>query len=141
MIVDTMLKDSDIPRFAARRTRRPYSADTKAELLAACNAPGASIPAVVSANGMNANVLHRWLKESSQPRLPIGSGTSTGATNVDIAGQSAPSFIALPLLTKSPEPVEREIKVEVRNGGLVMTITWPMSAASEFGGWSASVLK
>lgn len=136
-----MLKDSDIPRFAARRTKRTYSADTKAELLAACNAPGASIAAVASANGMNANVLHRWLKESSQPRLPIGSGTGTGATALDIAGQSAPSFIALPLLTKLPEPVEREIKVEVRKGALVMTVTWPMSAASEFACWSASVLK
>lgn len=90
---------------------------------------------------MNANVLHRWLKESSQPRLPIDSGTGTGATNVDIAGQSVPSFIVLPLLTKLPEPVEREIKVEVRKGALVMTVTWPMSAASEFAGWSASVLK
>jgi transposase-like protein len=134
-----MLKDSDPPRYAARRTKRTYSADTKAELLAACNAPGASIAAVASAHGMNANVLHRWLKESSQPRLPIGSGT--GATPMDMAGQSVPSFIALPLLTKPAEPVEREIKVEVRKGGLVMTVTWPMSAASDFACWSASVLK
>lgn len=134
-----MLKDSDPPRYAARRTKRTYSADTKAELLAACNAPGASIAAVASAHGMNANVLHRWLKESSQPRLAIGGGTS--ATRMDMAGQSVPSFIALPLLTKPAEPVEREIKVEVRKGGLVMTVTWPMSAASDFACWSASVLK
>ncbi len=50
-----MLKDSDTPRYAVRRTKRTYSADTKAELLAACNAPGASIAAVASANGMNAS--------------------------------------------------------------------------------------
>ena len=136
-----MLKDSDPPRYAARRTKRTYSADTKAELLAACSAPGASIAAVASAHGMNANVLHRWLKESSQPRLPIGNGADTGATNVAMAGQSVPSFIALPLLTKLAEQVEREIKVEVRKGGLVMAVTWPMSAASEFACWSASVLK
>ena len=60
---------------------------------------------------------------------------------MDMAGQSVPSFIALPLLTKPAEPVEREIKVEVRKGGLVMTFTWPMSAASDFACWSASVLK
>jgi hypothetical protein len=87
---------------------------------------------------MNANVLHRWLKESSQPKPLIGSGA---AITVDMACQSVPSFIALPLLTKSAEPVEREIKVEVRKGGLVMAVTWPMSAASEFACWSASVLK
>jgi len=96
---------------------------------------------VASAHGMNANVLHRWLKEASQPRVPIDSVAGTRTTAVDIAGQSVPSFIALPLLTKPAEPVEREIKVEVRKGGLVMTVTWPMSAASEFACWSASVLK
>ena len=57
------------------------------------------------------------------------------------AHQRVPSFIALPLLTKPAEPVEREIKVEVRKGGLVMTVSWPMSAASEFACWSACVLK
>jgi transposase-like protein len=74
-----MLKDLDTPRYAVRRTKRTYSAQTKAELLAACNAPGASIAAVASANGMNANVLHRWLKESSQSRQSMVSG----ATAVD----------------------------------------------------------
>jgi transposase len=136
-----MLKDSETPRYAVRRTKRTYSAETKAELLAACRAPGASIAAVASAHGMNANVLHRWLKESSQSRAPIGSGAGTRATAADIAGQRVPSFIALPLLTKPAEPVEREIKVEVRKGGLVMTVSWPMSAASEFACWSACVLK
>jgi transposase len=86
---------------------------------------------------MNANVLHRWLKESSLSRQPIG----TGDTAVDIAVQGEPSFIPVPLLTKPTEFVEREIKVEVRKGGLVMTLAWPMSAASEFACWSASVLK
>ena len=52
-----------------------------------------------------------------------------------------PAFIPVPLLTQAAEPVERTIKVEVRKGNLTMTVTWPMSAASEFARWSASVLK
>ena len=140
-----MLKDSDTPRYAVRRTKRTYSAETKAELLAACSVPGASIAAVASAHGMNANVLHRWLKDSSQSRRPIGSGLGSGwrtaATTVDVAGPRVPSFIALPLLTTPAEPIEREIKVEVRKGGILMTVTWPMSGAGEFACWSASVLK
>jgi len=91
-----------------RRTKRTYSADTKAELLAACRAPGASIAAIASAHGMNANVLHRWLKESSQARQPIGSGVGT-ATTLAEADQSVPSFIALPLLAKEAEPVEQKL--------------------------------
>jgi hypothetical protein len=42
---------------------------------------------------------------------------------------------------KPAEPVEREIKVEVLKGGLVMTVAWPISEASEFACWSASVRK
>lgn len=136
-----MLKDSDTPRYAARRTKRTYSAQTKAELLAVCRAPGASIAAVASAHAMNANVLHRWLRESSQSRSLVGSNSGTSAAAVGLADQGVPSFIALPLLTKPAEPVGQEIKVEVRKGGLVMSVTWPISAASEFACWSASILK
>lgn len=136
-----MLKDSNTPRYAARRTKRTYSAETKAELLAACGAPGASIAAVASAHGMNANVLHRWLKASSKLSKPLGGDACTGATAVDTTNPNMTTFIPVPLLTKPTEPVEREIKVEVRKGGLVMTITWPMSAASDFARWSAAFLK
>ena len=45
------------------RKRRVYSAQFKAELIAACQQPGASIAATAREHGMNANVLHRWLKE------------------------------------------------------------------------------
>ena len=78
------------------------------------------------AHGMNANVLHRWLKEQ----------THTGH-------QELPTFIAVTLPTPitAPQPVAQEIKVEVRRGALALTITWPMSAASEFAHWSASILK
>jgi transposase len=141
MIVDTMLKDSDTPRYAVRRTKRTYSAQTKAELLAACNAPGASIAAVASAHGMNANVLHRWRKESSQCGQPIGSGACATSAAVGMADQITQSFIAVPLITTPAAPVEREIKVELRKGAVVMTVAWPISAAGEFAGWSASVLK
>ena len=115
-----MLKDSDTPRYAVRRTKRTYSADTKAELLAACRATGAFIAVVACAKGMNANVLHRLLKQSSEAKQPIGSGAGTGTNAVDIG---VPSFIALPLLTKPDESVQREITVKVRKGGLVMTVT------------------
>ena len=50
-------------RSSAPRTRRVYSAHFKAELIAACQQPGASIAATAREHGMNANVLHRWLKE------------------------------------------------------------------------------
>jgi transposase-like protein len=62
-IVDTMQKLSEIPRYAARRTKRSYSASLKAELLSACQAPGASIAAVASTHWAAAgfkDTLLRW---------------------------------------------------------------------------------
>lgn len=61
-----MLKDSQTPRNPERRTHRTYSPQFKAELTAACRMPGASIAALALQHGMNANVLHRWLKEWEQ---------------------------------------------------------------------------
>ena len=131
-IVDTMQKLSEIPRYAVRRTKRSYSAALKAELIAACQAPGASIAAVASTHGMNANVLYRWLKQRGH--------AAQSQVCID-AGADLPSFIPVSLPMSRPEPVEREIKVEVRKGGLVMTITWPMSAASDFAQWSTAILQ
>jgi hypothetical protein len=139
MVVDAMLKDSDIPRFVARRTKRTYSADTKAELMAACLVPGASIAAIASAHGMNANVLHRWLQLERQSAPGAGLRIKTAA--VKTPDQPLPSFIPLPLAVQAPAPVPAVIQVEVRTGALVMTVTWPLSAASDFASWSAAVLK
>ena len=61
-----MLKDSDIARYTARRTHRTYTPAFKAELVAACLEPGTSIAALANSHGMNANVLHRWLKEHAR---------------------------------------------------------------------------
>lgn len=41
-------------------TRRRYGADTKAQILAECDVPGASVAKVAMAHGINANVVHRW---------------------------------------------------------------------------------
>ena len=57
-----MLKDPQASRYAQRRTHRTYTPQFKAELVAACRRPGASVAAVSLQHGMNANVLHHWLK-------------------------------------------------------------------------------
>ena len=134
-----MLKDSNTTRYAVRRTKRTYSADTKAELMAACLAPGASIAAIASAHDMNANVLHRWLKGQRQSAL--SSNACAEVASLKATAPELPSFISLPLSMKPPEPVQRAIQVEVRKGALLMTVTWPISAASDFAHWSTAILK
>ena len=46
-----------------KRTRRAYSATFKAEIVAASQQPGVSVAGVALANGLNANMLRRWIRE------------------------------------------------------------------------------
>ena len=41
--------------------RRTHTPEFKAQVLAACRQPGASIAAVALAHGLNSNVVHKWL--------------------------------------------------------------------------------
>jgi len=50
-----------------RVERRRHSREFKAEVLRACREPGASVAAIALARGVNANLVHRWLRVSGQP--------------------------------------------------------------------------
>lgn len=41
-------------------SRRRYSGEVKARVMAECDAPGASVAKVTMAHGINANIVHRW---------------------------------------------------------------------------------
>jgi transposase len=134
-----MLKKSEISRYSTPRTHRTYTAQFKAELVAACGQPGVSIAALAGQHAMNANVLHRWLKEhhrSGRHQLAVHSAATAPAAASPLA-----AFIPLQLPAAAPQPEAREIKVELRKGALSMVVTWPVSAAAELASWTGAVLK
>ena len=134
-----MLKDSETSRYAGRRTHRTYTREFKAELVAACQVPGTSIAAMAGAHAMNANVLHRWLKEHARS----GCHGSSGSRNANRSSVALQSQLAafIPVQLPASQPVEQPIKVEIRKGTLTMSITWPGSASADFASWAASILK
>ena len=86
---------------------------------------------------MNANVLHRWLKEHNHDgRHKLEAQRSLSTSNV-------PAFIPLPVCapTTTPEPKAQDIRLELRKGALTMVVTWPVSAASDFANWASELLK
>lgn len=134
--VDTMLKDSQLTRYAARRTHRTYSAQFKADLVAACQRPGASIAALALQHGMNANVLHRWLKEYDHGRHRLGNADAATAADQPVK----PAFI--PLALAAPEPgglsqptasttAASDIRIVCQRNDLSITLDWPLSEANE----------
>lgn len=52
--------------------RRHYSKDFKDRILTACEQPGASVAGVALANGLNANLVHKWrrLAQAGTPNTP-----------------------------------------------------------------------
>ena len=59
--------------------RRRYGAEFKAQVVAECEAPGASVAKVAMAHGINANIVHGWRKLSVQAR-----GTPRGESSADV---------------------------------------------------------
>ena len=139
-----MLKNSEILTASPSRTHRTYSAQFKAELVAACGQPGVSIAALAGQHAMNANVLHRWLKEhhrSGRHQLAAHSPAAAAPAAAPETASPLAAFIALQLPAPAQQPETREIKVELRRGALSMVVTWPVSAAAELASWTAAVLK
>ena len=92
-----MLKEPDLARYSTRRTHRTYTRQFKAELVAACQQPVASIAAIAGGHGMNANVLHRWLKEHERNGChQLVAANSSGSA---VLASPTPAFIALKLPT------------------------------------------
>ena len=135
-----MLKDSETSRYAARRTHRTYTREFKAELVAACQVPGTSVAAIAGAHAMNANVLHRWLKEHALSGCHRQHNIETNASrSMAVLPSNLPAFI--PVQLPASLPVEEPIRVEIRKGALTMSITWPACASADFASWAASILK
>lgn len=134
-IVDTMLKDSEISRYSARRTHRSYTPQFKAELVAACQKPGMSIAALAGQHGMNANVLHRWLKEHER------SGRHALAQQQVLKNTERPAFVALALPTPKVPTQSQDIRVVLSKGALTINVSWPMHAVADLASWTTAIFK
>ena len=70
------MKIEDV-KLPGKRKRGRYSNEFKRELVKACEAPGVSTASIALANGVNANLLLRWVSEirgDSAPQVPGSKG-------------------------------------------------------------------
>lgn len=88
---------------------------------------------------MNANVLHRWLKEHERTGRHQLMGHRPAGTLQEAAPVAA--FLPVQLPPAAPQPQAQEIKIELRRGALSMVATWPVSAAAECASWATAILK
>jgi transposase len=108
------------------RKRRRYGAQLKAQILAECDAPGASVAKVAMAHGINANIVHGWRKLARE------------AAAEPVTQHFVPVAVA-PVMPRAAD--DRAIEVELRRGGLAVKLSWPMSAAMELSAWMRELLR
>lgn len=132
--------DTSVALSEGRRRRRMHSAEFKAHIVAACSHPGVSSASVAMANGINANLVRRWVKEAE---VDVESEPGTAAREpkaLSPASTATPKFLPLPIPTPA-SPVAADIRIELQRGATTVTLTWPASAASECAAWMRELLR
>ena len=74
-IMHTMASEAN----ASRPQRRFYSPELKGQVRQECRQSGASVAGVALSHGINANIVHRWLREHSQTALVLQSQANVNA--------------------------------------------------------------
>ena len=116
-----------------RPRRREYSKAFKAQVVAACAQPGASVGGVALSHGLHANMVHRWIREAQSVRAsPITRADAvSGFISLPLAAMVASTrdeqaLAALPPSQPSPLPPPA-VQVRLQRGELVVSLECPLS--------------
>ena len=112
--------------------RRRHGAELKAQILAECDRPAASVAAVAQSHGLNANLVHKWRRQQRAGAL----AATRAVDKLAVAG----AFVPLALPTQVV-PAPADIRIELRRGATTVAIAWPGAAAGECAAWLGQWLR
>ena len=113
----------------AKRSWRRHSDEFRARVVELARQPNVSVAAVALANGLNANMLRRWVRESEG----AGQALSDGSPQREAA---TPGFIQLPMcapaapVASSPVPSVTSVVVEIQRNGATVRVNLPLDSQS-----------
>ena len=128
-----------------RSQRRVHGAEFKAQVLAECQQPGASVAAIALAHGLNVNLLRKWLVGRGIKRTGLAA-LRTVTRKGDADGKSAaplrfipveiaPVPISAPAAPEPSEPPAAGIHVELTRGATRLSVRWPSAQAAACTAW------
>ncbi|MER2538396.1 MAG: transposase [Azonexus sp.] len=121
-----------------RRSRRRYTDEFKKQAIEACLQPGISMASVALANGLNANLLRRWVTERQDEAA--GCAILPDQRPLEIAEPTTPGLV--PITVAMPEtPPSGEIKIEIHRNQMLISITWPVSQSTSCAAWLRDLLR
>jgi transposase len=107
--------------------RRYYSPELKLRVVQTCAHPGASIAGVALQNGINTNIVHRWIREHNQGTLVV---KPQAFIPVTLSTEQEPAPTKLMAVAGTPA-----IRMELRRGTSSVTVMWPSELAGDCGAW------
>lgn len=112
-----------------RIARRKHSAELRAQIVQACRQSGASVAAIALRGGLNANMVHRWLRQDTRALDNGGDSASVQVT------RPVAEFVPLQLPPPAVGGMASDIRVEVRRGASSITVSWPLQGARDCAAW------
>ena len=107
---------------ASRPTRRFYSPEFKTQITQECRQSGTSVAGVALSHGINANIVHRWLREPTPSALVV----------------RLQAFVPVTLDEPAPGPAphaEPDIRVEVQRANATIVVKWPLQGGAACAAW------
>ena len=125
-----------------RRTRRFHSAEFKSQVIQQCGHDRASVAGVALRFQVNANIVHRWLREHEQRGLH----SKPAFIPLSMDTPSVPTLPAMPpTVNETPDKnianCQRQIHVEIMRGQQSITISWPVEDGITCAAWLGEWLK
>ena len=117
-IMHTMASEAN----ANRAKRRFYSPELKTQVMQECRQSGASVAGVALSHGINANIVHRWLREPTPSSLV----------------PHPQAFVPVTLDEAAPGPAPQstsDIRVEVHRANTTIVVKWPLQGSAACAAW------
>ena len=120
-----------IAKPAPRRTRRKHDAEFRAQVIEASLHPGVSVAAVALANGLNANMLRKWVREYRQ-------GSKPAPAEIELPAALPAAIVPV---TVAPSVALAEIRLDIRRGSTTVQLAWPIEATASLGQFLHALLR
>jgi transposase len=102
--------------------RRRFSRKFKAEIVAQCQQPGASVSRISLDNGLNANMVRRWISEAQRANK---APATPGFVPVNMPAATSA------LRNQSVSDKRSTIRIEIPRAGGAVVVEWPAEQAHQ----------
>lgn len=117
----------DLDISAQRPARRRHSRIFKAQILQACDQPGASVSGIAIAHGLNPNMVQRWRREARRDTLTLPGPPAF----IPVVAAPASAVVQHQGMQAAPPTIE----VRLQRGALQARVSWPAQAADGCAAW------